>query len=259
MKIAIVGYGFVGKAIKKLFADATVYDPAFPEISQKKAEINAADVAFICVPTPMLPDGACDTSIVEEVFAWLKTPLIIIRSTVVPGTTEKLIKKYPDKKIVFQPEFIGETAAHPFTAEGQGEFSIFGGSAENCSQALEVYKKAYNSSVRAMFMPPLEAELVKYYCNTTIAAKVTLANEFYNICQAFGANYDLVREGFLMDPRMSRYWTFVYPKARGFGGKCIPKDINAIAKSAEQAGYNPEFIKTIIANNKRIKKIAGQE
>jgi UDPglucose 6-dehydrogenase len=255
MKIAIVGYGFVGKFMKQLFPEAIIYDPNQPEISGTKEEINKADVAFIGVPTCMLPDGSCDTSIVESSVEWLNTPLIVIRSTIAPGTTDRLSKKYPGKHIVFQPEYIGETPNHPVKTGALSEktFMIFGGSQQDCGKAIEVYQQIYNASVRTLCVSALEAEIIKYMENTAIASMVTLANEFYNICKTFGVSYNMVREGFLLDPRMSRYFTFVFPENRGFGGKCLPKDLNAIAKASEEAGYVPEFIKDILKNNDRIK------
>ena len=212
LKIALVGYGFVGKFLKQLFPDAIIYDPGQPEVSVSKEEINKADVAFIGVPTNMLPDGSCDTSIVESSVDWLKTPLIIIRSTIRPGTTDRLSKKYPDKHVIFQPEYIGETPNHPMKTGAFSEktFLIFGGRGEDCRKAVEVYQKVYNASVRILFVSALEAELIKYMENTAIGTMVTLVNEFYNICKAFGVPYDMVREGFLLDPRMSRYFTFVF-------------------------------------------------
>lgn len=258
MKTAIIGYGYVGKSVKNLFPDSLIYDPNQKELSSSKEEVNSCDAAFVCVPTNMLQDGSCDTSIVEESVAWLKTSLVIIRSTVKPGTTNKLIKKYPGKNIIFQPEFVGETVAHPMNNQRETNFVIFGGSTENCSKALDLYKQAYNASVKTYFLPPLEAELVKYFVNTSIASKVTLVNEFYNICQNLGANYDLVREGFLMDHRQSRYFSFIYPGKRGFDGKCIPKDVNALAKTSEEAGYLPEFIQDILKNNQRFHKLNKQ-
>ena len=253
IKIAIIGYGIVGKEVGRLFKGALIYDPAFAEVSAPKKNINQADAAFVCVPTPMAADGSCDTSIVEEVISWLETPLIIIRSTISPGTTDRLKKQYPKKRIVFMPEYIGETAAHPLADESARTFLIFGGDKEDCARAVEVFQKVYNASVKILCVSAAEAEIIKYMENAAIANMVTLANEFYNICKAFNVPYNMVREGFLMDPRMSRYFTFVYPKARGFGGKCLPKDLSALVKAAGQAGYSPEFIKAILANNDRIK------
>ena len=255
LKVAIVGHGFVGKAMKRMFPHALIYDPLEKKLSSPQSQINKADVGFVCVPTPMAKDGSCDTSIVESTIAWLDTSIIIIRSTVKPGTTEKLCKLYPKKRIVFMPEYIGETTAHPFTDESLKNFLIFGGTKENCSKSINIFQTVYNSSVKILCVSATEAEIIKYMANTAAATMVTLANEFYNICMAFGVPYDMVREGFLLDPRMSRYFTFVFPEQRGFGGKCLPKDLNAIIKAAQQAGYSPEFVSAILINNDRVKGI----
>ena len=185
--------------------------------------------------------------------SWLNTKLIIIRSTVRPGTTERLQKQYPNKKIVFQPEYVGESVSHPYADESKISFIIFGGAKEDCSKALEVYQSVYNSTIKVSFLTPTEAELAKYMTSSAIGSMVTLSNEFYNVCKTFGADYNVVREAFLMDPRMSRYFTFVYPDDRGFGGKCIPKDMNAINKAAKDAGYNSEFLNDVLKNNDRFR------
>lgn len=253
MKIGIVGYGFVGKAMKRMFPEAIVYDPFVAELQTTKQQVNACDVAFVCVPTNMLPDGSCDTSIVEETVSWLKTPLVVIRSTIVPGTTDKMQKKYKGE-IVFQPEYIGETTAHPLLNESHTPFMVLGGREKGRAMAIEVYKTVYNASVKIQQMKAIEAEVVKYMENSSIGTTVAFANEFYNICQAFGADYNTVREGYLADPRMSRFFTFVYPEKRGFEGKCLPKDINAIVKASEKAGYRPELLIDLLKNNDRIRR-----
>jgi UDPglucose 6-dehydrogenase len=253
MKTAIVGYGFVGKAVKRLFPEAVVYDPYQPEFSGTKDKVGECSAVFICVPTPMSEDGSCDTSAVEESVAWLNAPLIIIRSTIPPGTTDRLQSGYKGE-IVFQPEYVGETVAHPLLDERQTPFIVLGGRPAGIRAAIRLYQDVYNASVRIHSMRAVEAEVVKYMENCSIGATVTLCNEFYNLCRAFGADYNVVREGYLADPRMSRYFTFVYPEKRGFEGKCLPKDLNAIVKAGEKAGYLPEFIRDILKNNQRIRK-----
>ena len=238
MVINIVGYGVVGKSMHKLFPQAEI-------------NMHKADVSFICVPTAMLPDGSCDTSIVEDVISKLDSDLIIIRSTVSVGTTDRLKKKYK-KNIVFQPEYIGETVAHPYD-EKQIPFIILGGDLEDCKKAVRLYQTVYNANIRIHFVTCKEAEIIKYMENSAIGTKVTFCNEFYNICKAFGADYHMVREGFLMDNRMARDFTFVYPDNQGFDGKCLPKDLNAIVKASEGAGYTPLFIKDVLKNNDRIR------
>jgi len=102
-KVSIIGYGVVGKTMHTLFPDALIYNgQRNPVGNLSYTDINKTGVAFVCVPTPTKSNGQCDTSIVEEVVAKLKTSLIIIRSTIIPGTTDRLKKKYK-KHIVFCP------------------------------------------------------------------------------------------------------------------------------------------------------------
>ena len=257
MKVGIVGFGFVGQAMKALFQNAVIYDPLKPETSGTREDLNCCDVAFVCVPTNMMPDGSCDTSIVEDIMRWLETPLIIIRSTIAPGTTDSLKTRYPKKRIVFQPEYVGETTAHPLLDESARTFLIFGGDPEDCDFAVRIYQRVYNSRVHIRIMRPIEAEVVKYMENSFIGTKVLFMNEFAGIAKAFGANVNVVREGFLDDPRMSRDFTFVYEHNPGFDGKCLPKDLNAIVQASTNAGYNPEFIRAVLQNNDRIRTQKG--
>jgi UDPglucose 6-dehydrogenase len=251
-KTAIVGYGFVGKTVHQVFPKSIIC--TIDSNEWIKADVNRCGVAFVCVPTPMNKDKSCHTAIVEEVIDWIETPLIIIRSTISPGTTDRLQKKYPNKGIVFQPEYIGETVDHPLIDEGNQKFIILGGELEACSKAVELYQSVYNSSIRIMLLSAVQAEIVKYMENTAIASMVTLVNEYYNICKAFDVDYHMVREAFLLDPRMSRYFTFVYPRARGFSGKCLPKDLNAIVKAAQDKGYNAMFIASILDCNDTVEE-----
>lgn len=251
-KITIVGYGVVGRAMHALFPDALIYNGEKNPVGKLKyKDINKADAAFICVPTPTKESGHCDTSIVEDVVSKLTTPLIIIRSTIEPGTTDMLSKKY-GKNIVFCPEYVGETIAHPLTNEKNRQFLILGGEKKNTNKAIEVFKMVYNASVKIRQMTAIEAEVTKYLENRHIAFTVAECNEAYDLCKALGVDYNNVREAvFQDDPRMSPYWTFVYPNNRGFKSKCIPKDIYAIVAKAKDAGFTMEITEKILEVNEK--------
>lgn len=251
-KIAIIGYGVVGKTMHTLFPSALVYNGEKNPVGNLKYEdINKADIAFVCVPTPTQKDGHCDISIVEEAVFKLATPLIIIRSTIEPGTTDKLKKKY-GKSIVFCPEYVGETVAHPLTDERTRQFLILGGDRKDTNKAIEVFKMVYNSSVKIRQMTAIEAEVAKYLENRHIAFTVAECNEAYDFCQALGVDYNNVREAvFQDDPRMSPYWTFVYPNNRGFESKCIPKDVYAIAAKARDIGSPMGITEKILETNEK--------
>ena len=193
-KVACVGGGVVGTALRKLCGPETViFDVRQePGYTQDQAAVNACDIAFVAVPTPMAKDRACDTSIVESVVAWVTCPLIVIRSTVAPGTTDRLIREY-HKNLVFQPEYLGETPAHVFGNMAEREFVVLGGSTENTSRAADFYKHYYNATVRFYFCDALTAEVAKYMENAFYAVKVTFVNEFYDVARAHGVDFILLR------------------------------------------------------------------
>lgn len=251
-KIAIIGYGMVGKTMHALFPDALIYNgEKHPVGNLGYKDINKADVAFVCVPTPPKKDGSCDTSIVEDVVTKIRTPLIIIRSTIILGTTDRLKKKYK-KHIVFCPEYVGETKNHPMQSESSRSFLILGGDREDTNKAIEVFQEIYNASIKIRQMSAIEAEIVKYLENRHIAFTVAECNEAYDLCQKLGVDYNNVREAvFQDDPRMSPYWTFVYPKNRGFESKCIPKDIYALASFAKKIGSPMRITEAILKQNEK--------
>lgn len=245
MKIAIVGYGHVGKAMHKLFQDAYVYD-----IDRGSKEgVNACEVAFVCVPTPMGPDGVCDTHIVEEVISWIECKLIVLRSTVRVGFTDEMMEKY-QKVIVFQPEYYGETVAHPFADLKNQNWLSFGGTAQGIALAIRAYQQVINSNCRIFQASAKEVEFAKYMENSFFATKVIFCNEMYDIAEALGVNYNVAREIWLGDPRIGTSHTFVYPDARGYGGSCLPKDIAAIKNQANEKGEDTTLLDAVINKNK---------
>ena len=196
----------------------------------------------------MSDDGTCDVSIVESVVEWIESPLIIIRSTVSPGTTDRLMARY-GKHIVFQPEYLGETPGHAFTNVAARTFLVLGGKPEDTSRAADIYKGFYNSTARFYFCDAKTAELAKYMENSFYAVKVTFVNEFYSIAQAHGVNFDELREMWLADTRISRDHTFVFSGNRGFAGKCLPKDTNAIVASSRKRGYDAPLMRATLQVN----------
>lgn len=258
MKIGIVGYGVVGQGmhtlIEKSFGGA-IYDPA--QGYDSKESINQCDLAIICVPTPMNKDGSCSTMIVEECIAWLKTPLILIKSTIPPGTTTKLRQKY-GKKINFSPEYMGESSyftpywkyPDPTRAETH-TFVIVGG--EEASEILNVFMKVMSVDTKYVAVTAEEAEMTKYMENAFFATKVTFCNEFFNIAKSYGVDYKKLRELWLLDSRINPNHTLVFEDDRGFGGKCFPKDVNGIVKASESVGYEPKLLKAVLEVNKEIR------
>lgn len=251
MKVGIVGAGAVGAAMAKLFRDVVVYDE--PKKVGTRAEINACEIAFVCVPTPQGPNGACDTSTVEDVVRWIRAPVIVLRSTVAVGTSRRLAKE-TGKRIVFQPEYgPAETPDHPFNDLRNVRWIILGGERADSAVAIRAWQEVYNSDITVMQTTWETAELCKYMENAFLALKVTFCNEFYELALRFGVDYTELREAWLLDPRIGRSHTWVIPDRRGYGGNCLPKDIAAIVRAAEEADYTPELLRETQRSNERFR------
>lgn len=251
MKIGIIGNGHVGTAMHKLFKDAIVYDKCKNIGSMN--EVNACDAAFICVPTPMNGDGSCDTSIVEEVIKECKCSLLIIRSTVEIGFTKRMIEKYK-KRIVFQPEYYGETVAHPFADLSERNWLAFGGKQEDIDVAITIYKKVINSNVRIYQADSDTVEMAKYMENAYLATKVIFCNEMYDFCLKLNIPYNQVREIWIADPRIGSSHTFVYENNRGYGGSCLPKDVSSLINQADKNNVDLKLLKAVALKNEIYKK-----
>jgi UDPglucose 6-dehydrogenase len=247
LKIAIVGLGAVGQGILKLFPDAVAYDE--PKQIGSRQAVNTCEVAFICVPTPRRQDGSCDTSIVESVVNWIEGPVIAIRSTVSVGTTRRLAQQSA-KQIVFQPEYgPAETPDHPFNDLRKVRWIILGGHRDACKVVARAWRETYSSDITIMYTSPEAAELCKYMENAFLSTKVTFCNEFFDIAGIFGVDYDELRELWLLDPRIGKSHTFVDDDRRGFGGRCLPKDLDAIIASATDAGVEPLLLRAVRSAN----------
>lgn len=256
-KVAIVGFGWVGKAMFELFPDALVYfrnrpySGSFPaNYTLQKPEINQCDIAFICVPTPSIDEGKLDTSAVEECIAWCECPLIVVRSTVNPGDCDKWGIKY-GKQIIFQPEYLGETPNHPLLDVVKTPFIILGGHKTITRQLIELYQTVYNANVNIRQVKTREAEIIKLSENRAIAFKVAQCQELYDVCEKANIDYYTIREAvYGDDPRFNLWWSFVFPDKRGFNSKCIPKDVYAWCAFAESVGYEPKITRAILEKNK---------
>jgi len=261
MKITVVGSGWVGKAMMKLFPDAYVYSNGKSGEVGKKDEANKGDIAFICVPSPNMDmdfqqsgnrykEGRLDMSYVEEVVKWCECPLLVIRSTVNPGTTDYLSKRY-GKRIVMQPEYLGETPAHPLLDRKTRPFLILGGVKEDTRKVIEIYQQVYNANTMIRQVTAYEAEVIKLTENRAIAFKVAQIQELYDVCEKAKIDFYTIRDAvYGDDPRFNLWWTFVYPEKRGFNSKCIPKDIYAWCAWAESFGYAPDITRAILERNK---------
>lgn len=262
--IAIIGHGYVGQAIERYFEgkfQVVIYDPA--KGFTDKEVINNAQLALVCVPTNQKSDGSVDLSVVEETFAWLQTSHIVLKSTVPPGTTNKLIKSYSlEDRLLFSPEYIGEGGypipfwedkPHP-TDMKLHRHLIFGGSKAAQKAIIPFFERVSGPFTSYHTTDPTTAELTKYMENTWIATKVTFCNEFYDIAENYGVDWRELRELWLTDGRVGASHTVVYPHKRGYDGKCIPKDTNGLINASTEAGYRPRLLEAVQKVNESFKQ-----
>jgi len=255
-KIGIVGVGMVGGALlgyfKKQGIKPLLYDKGKNFGSMK--EVNQADIIFICVPTPFDKEKqSFDLSYIEESCNNISgNKIIVIKSTVLPGTTEKLQEKYPQHKFLFNPEFLTE-----ITAEQDMNYpdrQIIGHTKQSYTIAEDIIQILPLAPFERI-IPSTEAEMVKYFGNNWFAVKVVFANQMYDLCEKIGANYDRVMESSAADKRIGRSHLEVMHKGyRGYGGKCLPKDIKALIKFAEQQGIDLKIHKTAEEINNQLMK-----
>jgi UDPglucose 6-dehydrogenase len=255
--VAIVGFGAVGRSLAILFPDAAVYDP--PLGLGRRDEVNRCRFAFVCVPTPATESGECDTSAVEEAAAWIESDYIVIRSTVPPGTTSRLASRFT-KRIIFQPEYgPGETPDHPYQDPRAVSWIILGGPRAWTVPVCDLYKTIFSSELSIHQTDAITAELVKYMENAFLATKVAFCNEFYDLAQRDGVDYNELRELWLLDPRIGRSHTWVHPNDRGFGGKCLPKDLQAIVAYAQNRGEPAILLDSVLRSNRRIRRESADQ
>ena len=246
--IGIVGLGYVGTAIKSGFEkhyEIETYD----KFSTSKSTVNLhdlvllCDVIFVCVPTPMNKDGSCHTNIVEEVILEINEisisseskPIVVIKSTVSPGTTNRLHKKCKGIDVIFNPEFLTEVN---FLEDFKNQTRIIlGGTRNGTNKLRQIYSKVFPHAT-IVKTGSKTAEMVKYLINCFLATKVAFGNEMYNICNQIGIDYDKVVEYSTYDERLGKsHWAVPGPDGDcGFGGHCLPKDLSAIISSFDTYG-----------------------
>jgi len=240
MKIAIIGHGFVGKAVDYGFSNPDVekriLDPKyFSTDDDQKDLVNwKPQLTFICVPTPMQDDGDINTDILDGVMENIKgiEGLIVIKSTITPST----IDKYYQNNVIYNPEFLTErSACEQFV---NPEFHIFGGSKSHCI-LLEQFYEEYSlcTPCPTYFMTKPEASFVKYAINSFLATKVTFFNQLYDACNEYGnVNFNKIIKAVGADERINISHTKVpgFDGKQGYGGACFPKDTLAFSKFSDK-------------------------
>ena len=249
--IGIVGQGFVGTAVHEGMKDdfdIQTYDK-FKSESSTCASLEdlckKVKIVFVCLPTPMKKDGSCDLSILEDTICQINNVnsgnIVIIKSTVVPGTTERLNKENNNIDIVFNPEFLTEAnSIEDFKNQNR---IIIGGPRPATTIVKNMYRKSFRDTPIVKTGSTI-AEFVKYFINCFLATKVAYANEFKQLCDAQGVDYDKVVEYALYDKRIATtHLSVPGPDGKdGFGGSCFPKDLNALINFAKINKITPSVL-----------------
>ena len=241
MKIGIVGQGYVGSAVKEVFSkhyETNTFDlNGNCTCTNIEDLVDKSDIIFVCVPTPMKKDGSCDTSIVESVvknidnivycFTNKNHKIVAIKSTIPPGTTNRLNKECKNISVIFNPEFLTE-ANFIDDFKNQNRI-IIGGERPSTTKLRQVYSLVFPDT-KIVKTGSKTAEMVKYMTNTFLATKVSFANEMKMICDELKIDYDKVVEYSTYDERLGKsHWAVPGPDGKlGFGGSCFPKDLNAL-------------------------------
>lgn len=243
--VLIIGYGVVGKNLhKELRAlNPHIYDKYKPHFNTYDEHIFY-DVAFVCVDTPLNKKSDCDITELEYVIEKKYARIYVIKSTVLPGTTEMLAERYKTK-IVFSPEYYGGTQ-HCMNVDFN--FTILGGEKSVCVEVQQLLQNVYTANHRFAIVDAKTAELAKYMENAWIATKVSFCNQFYDTAEELNIDYETLRELFILDPRVNPSHTFVYRDHPYWESHCLDKDVPAIANK-----YDMKLLKEIIKFNKRRK------
>ena len=260
-KFGIFGMGFLGSAITHgfgLHADIKIYDKFLTGYDDINDVIDHADFIWMCLPTPMdLDTGDIDLSILEENLEKINNrvsaedkKIVIIKSTVTPGTTRKFSEKYPKLNFIMNPEFL--TARNNKLDFICASRIIIGTDKFDIGDKLkEVYQYRFGSAVPIYVCEWEEAELTKYASNCFFTVKVSYFNFLYSMCEKLGLKFDYVRDMVLADSRIARSHASVpgWDGQRGYSGPCFPKDINALINFAKEIGVDPELLESSWSQN----------
>ena len=251
-----------------------IYEPGLEEVVKKNARegrlefttslktaVQNSDVIFLCLPTPQSEDGSADLSrvlhVVEQIARRMNgEKLIVSKSTVPVGTVDRIKQivkkrsKYP-VEVAFNPEFLKEGTALQDSLKP--DRVVIG---SRSKKAVGLLKELFEPFVRTgnpvLVMDERSAEMTKYAANAFLATKISFMNELANLCEAVGADIDLVRRGIAADPRIGKL--FLFPGV-GYGGSCLPKDVKALLKTAQEHGSRLRILGAVDEVNENQKTI----
>ena len=273
MNIGICGQGFVGTAVReglRNFFKVFTYDIAKVEdfaVSSLEELVKSSDVIFQCLPTPMRKSGECDTRLVRKTVLEIdklaaekqsRCKIVVIKSTIPPGTTRRLNEEVKNIQGVFNPVFLTEAnAINDFKNQNR---IILGGPRPATSTLKTLFSKAFPKS-SIIKTGSNTAEMVKYFTNCFLSTKVSFANEMRQICEKIDIDYDKVVEYSLYDSRIGNsHLSSPGPDGSyGFGGHCFPKDINALMYVARSLDVEPTVLSSVWEKNLEVRDSASRD
>ncbi len=262
MKVGIIGFGFVGKAIKNGLKDSVKVFIVDPNIGSSIKDLDSfdPDIVFLCLPTPYgSKTNVQDTSIFIDVLKEIKNlsfknALFVLKSTISP---ENLHIFDDIERFVYNPEFLTELNANDDFINA--DFSVIGGRDNQCELLKQFYKKYTKCRTNNyLFTDVISASLIKYAINSFLATKVTFFNELFDLFNSSGTNEDW--ETFIEiiknDSRIGNTHMQVpgHDGRRGFGGACFPKDISAFLTYSKKINSNFSLLETVIKSNNKIRQ-----
>ena len=270
--VGIVGYGIVGKAVEYGFNvsgnSIRWYDKFKPSDSLENV-VNTSEFIFVCLPTPISETkNRIDLSILNENIAQIaqlvvsherrRDKVIVVKSTVVPGTTRGYAQQYSECRFCFNPEFLTEANyLQDFVAADR---HVIGADNDKTRlMVIDLYRDRFPKT--QIFATDLTtAEMIKYMANADLSTQVIIGNEFYELCQGLGVAYDVVRQVVEADPRIGKHHRVPGPDGDfGFGGKCLPKDLGAIIGCFEDNGVDASVLKAVREKNLKVRRIRDWE
>src|SRR6478752_1270605 len=257
-----------GKVEKLSSGQITIYEPGLEKLFIRNVReerlhfttsledgIRDAAIIFLALPTPPGEDGSADLKYVLGVADHLgkimkEYKVIVDKSTVPVGTAEKVrqavAKNFKDEfDIVSNPEFLREgVAVEDFMKPDR---VVIGTESERARKLMnDLYLPFVRQGNPIVFMDERSAELTKYAANSFLATKISFMNEIAQLCERLGADVDMVRKGIGSDDRIGK--RFLFPGI-GYGGSCFPKDVQALARSSKEAGYDFRILDAVMHVN----------
>ena len=258
MKIGVIGLGMVGEAVafglRRVGHDVVGFDRDPTKSQNNFVDVLSTKVVFVCVPTPTVA-SQCDISSIWDVTTKLNSGaydgLIVIKSTVTPGTTGILQSTFPDMRFAFCPEFLRERARFSDFVENHELCVVGTTNVLDYSLVLEAHGDLPKHVVK---MSPTEAELVKYFVNCFNAQRVVFANAFYDVCKTLGADYGAIKDAVCHRSGIRPDYLTCNEQTREFGGACLPKDTKAFASFVYSLGLRTGVFEHIVTENDRVKR-----